>query len=169
MSLRWLEAITRYQGCGRVPAAFFIFGGQPGERHDAKRNGGRFGGWPRDRHQANVPDNVSQSFRARLVYDAARWMKRIFFVSIRTFFLMSQGDHRAADRPGKKFFGEEGGGGDAAFVRKRGPFPRPQENTDADGCVAVLPLFCRHKKKGSIAAPPKDDTWSKITLRRLPT
>lgn len=26
MSLRWPEAITRYQGCGRFPAAFFILG-----------------------------------------------------------------------------------------------------------------------------------------------
>ena len=169
MSLRWPEAITRYQGCGRVPAAFFIFGGQPGERHDAKRNGGRFWGWPRDRHQANVPDNVSQSFRARLVYDAARWMKRIFFVSIRTFFLMSQGDRRTQDRPGKSFLARRWRGGGRSFCPQKGPLPRPQENTDADGCAAVLPLFCRHKKGGSIAAPPKDETWSKITLRRLPT
>ena len=133
----------------------FNFGGQPGERHDAKRNGGRFGGWPRDRHQANVPDNVSQSFRARLVYDAAGWMKRIFFVSIRTFFLMSQGDHRAADRPGKKFFGEEGGGGGRSFCPQKGPLPRSQENTGADGCVAVLPLFCRHKKRGEHRCSPQ--------------
>ena len=26
MSLRWPEAITRYQGCERLSAAFFIFG-----------------------------------------------------------------------------------------------------------------------------------------------
>lgn len=78
-----------------------------------------------DRHQANVPDNVSQSFRARLVYDAARWVKRIFFVSIRTFFLMSQGDRRTQDRPGKTFFGEEGARGGRSFCPQKGAFPSP--------------------------------------------
>ncbi len=156
MSLRWPEAITRYQGCGRLPAAFFYFWGQPGERHDAKRNGGRFGGWPRDRHQANVPDNVSQSFRARLVYDAARWMKRIFLCKHPDVFSGVTGRSPDSGQARKHFFGEEGcEGEDAAFVHKRGPLPRPQENTGADGCVAVLLLFCRHKKRGSIAAPPQ--------------
>jgi len=38
---------------------------------------------------------------------------------------MSQGNHRAQDRPGKKFFGEEGEreGKDAPFVHKRGASP----------------------------------------------
>lgn len=155
MSLRWPEAITRYQGCGRLPAAFFYFWGSTCERHDAKRNGGRFEGWPRDRHQANVPDNVSQSFRARLVYDAARWMKRIFFVSIRTFFQMSQGDRRTVDRPGKTFLVRRGVRGRRSFFPQKGPLPRPQENTDADGCAAVLPLFCRHKKRGEHRCSPQ--------------
>ena len=168
MSLRWPEAITRYQGCGRVPAAFFIFGVSLVSATTRNEMADDFGGWPRDRHQANVPDNASQSFGARLVYDAARWMKRIFFVSIRTFFLMSQGDRRTQDRPGKTFFGEEGARGGTAFVRKRGASSFAGKN-GRRRMRRSSPVFYRHKKGGSIAAPPKDDTWSKITLRRLPT
>lgn len=169
MSLRWPEAITRYQGCGRVPAAFFIFGVSLVSVTTRNEMADDLGDGPGTGIRQTSPITPRSPFRARLVYDATRWMKRIFFVSIRTFFLMSQGDRRTQDRPGKSFLARRWRGGGRSFCPQKGPLPRPQENTDADGCAAVLPLFCRHKKGGSIAAPPKDDTWSKITLRRLPT
>ena len=155
MSLRWPEAITRYQGCGRLPAAFFYFRGQPGERHDAKRNGGRFGGWPRDRHQANVPDNVSQSFRARLVYDAARWMKRIFFCKHPDVFPDVTGRSPGSGQARKKVFWRGGGRGRRSFCPQKGASPSPAGKHGGRRMRRSSPAFREAEIKGEHRCSPQ--------------
>ena len=155
MSLRWPEAITRYQGCGRLPAAFFYFRGQPGERHDAKRNGGRFGGWPRDRHQANVPDNVSQSFRARLVYDAARWMKRIFFCKHPDVFPDVTGRSPGSGQARKKVFWRGGGRGRRSFCPQKGGLSLARRKTRGQTDASQFSRFSAGIKKGEHRCSPQ--------------
>lgn len=168
MSLRWPEAITRYQGCGRVPAAFFIFGVSLVSVTTRNEMADDLGDGPGTgiRQTSPITSAVLQSpsgMRRSQMGETDLFCKHPDVFSGVTGRSPDTGQAR------KKVFWRGGGEGRTQLLSTKGGPPRPQENTGADGCVAVLLLFCRHKKRGSIAAPPKDDTWSKITLRRLPT
>ena len=75
-------------------------------------------------------------------------MKRIFFVSIRTFFLMSQGDCRTQDRPGKKFFGEEVARGRTQLLSTKGGLSLARRKTRVQTDASQFSRFSAGIKKG---------------------
>ena len=155
MSLRWPEAITRYQGCGRFPAAFFIFGVSLVSVTTRNEMADDLGDGPGTgiRQTSPITSAVLQSpsgMRRSQMGETDLFCKHPDVFSGVTGRSPDTGQAR------KKVFWRGGGEGeDAAFVHKRGALPRPQENTGADGCVAVLPLFCRHKKRGEHRCSPQ--------------
>ena len=169
MSLRWPEAITRYQGCGRVPAAFFIFGVSLVSVTTRNEMADDFGDGPGTGIRQTSPI-TSRSPSGPSGIRRSQMDETDLFCKHPDVFPDATGrspGHRI--RPGKKFFGEEGRG-EAQLLSTKGGLSLARRKTRVQTDASQFSRFSAGiKKGGSIAAPPKDDTWSKITLRRLPT
>ena len=125
----------------------------------------------RNTEMGRLPDKALQSLRARPVYGTARWMKRIFLCDHPEVFPGVTGHSPGAGRARKKVFwrGRGARGGGRTFCPQKGGLLLAVQRTLCAGRRAAAFCPAGIKKGGSIAAPPKDDTRSKITLRRLPT
>ena len=154
MSLRWPEAITRYQGCGRVPAAFFIFGVSLVSVTTRNEMADDFGDGPGTGIRQTSPI-TSRSPSGPSGIRRSQMDETDLFCKHPDVFPDATGRSPDTGQARKKVFWRGGGEGRRSFCPPKGPLPRPQENTGADGSVAVLPLFCRDKKRGEHRCSPQ--------------
>lgn len=169
MSLRWPEAITRYQGCGRFPAAFFIFGVSLVSVTTRNEMADDLGDGPGTgiRQTSPITSAVLQSpsgMRRSQMGETDLFCKHPDVFSGVTGRSPDTGQAR------KKVFWRGGGEGRTQLLPTKGGLSLARRKTRVQTDASQFSRFSAGiKKGGSIAAPPKDDTWSKITLRRLPT
>lgn len=156
MSLRWPEAITRYQGCGRVPAAFFIFGVSLVSVTTRNEMADDLGDGPGTgiRQTSPITSAVLQSpsgMRRSQMGETDLFCKHPDVFSGVTGRSPDTGQAR------EKVFGRRGEreGEDAAFVRKRGHLPRSQESTGVGGSPYSTGFSAGIKKGGASLLPQR--------------
>lgn len=170
MSLRWPEAITRYQGCGRFPAAFFIFGVSLVSVTTRNEMADDLGDGPGTGSRQTSPITSRSPSEPVWYTTQPDGDETDLFCKHPDVFPSVTGRSPDTGQARKKVFWRGGDEGEnAAFVHKRGlSLARRKTRMQTDAPQSSR-FSAGIKKGGSIAAPPKDDTWSKITLRRLPT